>query len=1169
MANPASKQIRIAMINIMSMKKGRSLLDEWAQDNQIDILVLTEVKFNKEDYNNTGVVKCLGSACEEERVQVRVYTQEYQIQKKYASSVQVVVKIKGEFVLEAWYVPHSYGTQDLKTVEKLLSKHKKDAIVLGDMNANSTWAGGKYDNERGRKLATAAKLGGLVNMNKKSCPTFRRAGTSPDWVLVGEQLENRTEMTVLDESDEWDHNIIMITVKSKSQPQQTRTIIKPTLFIREVRKGNTNDPQDWNTMRQNAIKAATKPAKSRKVKTRIEDMIHGMRRKIARTRRTAKSQGGETKEQTSSIQRLREAITQAQASARVMEPPRNREKRSVPSKKATGRKIETITQGNVIKSGSEAAKAVLQYHYPEEPRQQTVIPPDLELDDMPFTHMEVNLSLSKTRDAAAPGGDNISFGLLKQWHAAKPGFFHKLFNSWFMNGHFPDELKTCHLTIISKNEATDPEPADIRPIGRPDTTSKWFEIALDRRLMWHLETRSILSQAQHGYRECKSTSTAILELIQTRAINKVQEIAEITVALDIKNAFTRIHHRAIIEKMVKYQLPGNMIKTIDQYLTGRQIVLTCGGETESTPMSRGIVQGSVLGPHLYVMTTNDAIVNLESRLKSKPRHRGVVVTYADDVVISLGSARNIHDAIKTVTRAIHHFAADLQQLGLSINPDKTSILIARAGIVIDEVKIFDRTLKTTEQFTFLGVAMHKDMSNEPQIAIIKERFEHALSKTAHTIGPGAKSTPKARRTCVQTMIIPGITYGAAGWYSIRDRTVNAFLQDLSTDVMRKATGAGKLVGRNAATILARMLPLDKQVAVIADVDNALARGEYNGVPIEGRATIADRSHPAEWTSLNLGPTIRSQEQAMTLGPETTYYTDGSRKHSSQQTLVGAAVVRKKDGRTDHRTLKLPPHASVFQAEAAAIQEALDWAAEDNEGDITIVTDSLSVLTALRNPTNKGKTIVDMQRTIEQRQKRGLKVMLHHCRAHQGIQLNEEADEYAKEAAEKGKMTMAPVSRAYVKKTIADKKWAQHEEELKTSNWSGLRKFVDGPRDPRLNKMQLGLYTTQVYSGCGVLGGVSWRDKVCRCGSAQSYIHVLTDCPLFIETNVEIAQQKGIPPDVLLGPWEELANHKFLHHYIGARAAQVIIEMERAWKEENPLLMNQGSEVEDTTGPPME
>ena len=100
----------------------------------------------------------------------------------------------------------------------------------------------------------------------------------------------------------------------------------------------------------------------------------------------------------------------------------------------------------------------------------------------------------------------------------------------------------------------------------------------------------------------------------------------INIYLDLSKAFDTIDHSVLINKLHFYGINGINLKLFHSYLENREQYIQID-ETKSTtlPLITGVPQGSILGPLLFILYTNDF---------PRASHIFNFIMYADDTALS-------------------------------------------------------------------------------------------------------------------------------------------------------------------------------------------------------------------------------------------------------------------------------------------------------------------------------------------------------------------------------------------------------------------------------------------------------------------------------------------------------------------------------------------------------
>ena len=133
----------------------------------------------------------------------------------------------------------------------------------------------------------------------------------------------------------------------------------------------------------------------------------------------------------------------------------------------------------------------------------------------PFSLAEFLAAASNLSSSSATGPDKVAYPMLKHLPRSGMDFLLYIFNHSWSSHSFPSIWKTSSIIPIHKMRKPLDSPVSFRPISLTSCVSKLFERIILSRLLFFLESNSILSPRQAGFRPGRSTLDQILFLSQS------------------------------------------------------------------------------------------------------------------------------------------------------------------------------------------------------------------------------------------------------------------------------------------------------------------------------------------------------------------------------------------------------------------------------------------------------------------------------------------------------------------------------------------------------------------------------------------------------------------------------------------------------------------------------
>ena len=653
----------------------------------------------------------------------------------------------------------------------------------------------------------------------------------------------------------------------------------------------------------------------------------------------------------------------------------------------------------------------------------------------PFSPSELLDSLEKCHDTAV-GPDHVHYQLLKHLPQESLDLLLEIYNRTWTTGAFPDSWREATIIPVPKPGKDSTNPGNYRPIALTSCICKTFERMINSRLVWYLESQGLITNIQSGFRKQRSTTDHLVRLENFIRDAFIKKEHIVSIFFDLEKAYDTTWKHGIMRDLEDLGLKGRLPNFISNFLEDRNFKVRVGSTlSDSFEQEQGVPQGSILSVSLFSIKINNIVKCLLPGTDCS--------LYVDDFLICYRSKN-----MRTIERQLQQCLDRLQnwttENGFKFSKSKTQCVhfCQLRKLHCDPELFLDGTkIPVVTEAKFLGVIFDRKLSFIPHLKYLKAKCLKALNllKVISNTDWGADRQVLLR--LYRTLIRSKLDYGCVIYGSAR----KSYLQMLDTihhQGLRIALGAFRTspveslyVEANEPSLYARREKLSLQYAVKVAANksnparNIIFKPKYTdsyeqkpkqikplGLRLNSSMSeidfhldnVKENSVPQTppWT-LNT-PTILfdmlSASKKSETNPEifkskyneirTTYnnhfpiYTDGSKDDKK----VGCAVV----SQLHQSKLRLPNNASIFSAEAKAIDLALNFISNYNERKFIIFTDSLSILQSINNRNMENPFI---QNILLRFHELSFTKSILFCwiPSHMGIRGNEDADRAAKKS----------------------------------------------------------------------------------------------------------------------------------------------------------------------------
>ena len=339
-----------------------------------------------------------------------------------------------------------------------------------------------------------------------------------------------------------------------------------------------------------------------------------------------------------------------------------------------------------------------------------------------ITPQEVIKTISHMDASKACGPDRIPTKLIKMVAAYVAEPLSKIFNKSIEEGIYPTQWKLATVKPVFKAKGSPAEPKSYRPISLLPCLSKIFEKLIFTRIYSHINSNSLLTPKQSGYRPGHNTELQLAYLTDKlyRSLDSRDDYT--IIYLDISRYFEKIWHEGLLAKCDKeFGIRGRHLDWLESYLKDRQQIVQIGQAT-STPrfLAAGVPQGSVLGPLLAIMYLNglSSITNNE------------MLFFADDS--SLNASHNA-DNFEEVEQTLQQDLECIKDYGsnwiITFNETKTfqQTFTLKAMTKTPSLTFGGTAVPISDSHTHLGITMSTDLRFKSHVNQILLKFNRTLS----------------------------------------------------------------------------------------------------------------------------------------------------------------------------------------------------------------------------------------------------------------------------------------------------------------------------------------------------------------------------------------------------------------------------------------------------------
>ena len=364
---------------------------------------------------------------------------------------------------------------------------------------------------------------------------------------------------------------------------------------------------------------------------------------------------------------------------------------------------------------------------------------------------DISYKLKSIDIKKATGCDNIPGKILRIAHKELTLPLTSLINNCMRNNIFPGNMKLAEVSPSYK-KADNLVKGNYRPVSVLTTLSKLYESTMNDQLFKHFV--SIFNKLLSAFRKGHSCQTLLVKCIEDwkSALDQNKHIG--VLFTDLSKAFDCLPHSLLLAKLRAYGLDISACNLIASYLSNRKQRVKIGNaRSEWISFSKGVPQGSILGPLLFNVFINDMYLFI---------NKCTLYNYADDNSLSC-AATGVEEVMSSLqmdgSKVIQWFTDN----GMQANPSKFQFMVispdddCAQSLVLNE----NTVLVSEKHVQVLGVIIDSKLNFSLHVSSMCKKAARQLNALARISNYLDES---ARRIIYNSFVSSNFNYCPLVWH---------------------------------------------------------------------------------------------------------------------------------------------------------------------------------------------------------------------------------------------------------------------------------------------------------------------------------------------------------------------------------------------------------------------
>ena len=296
--------------------------------------------------------------------------------------------------------------------------------------------------------------------------------------------------------------------------------------------------------------------------------------------------------------------------------------------------------------------------------------------------MEIKSAINKLKNYKSPGPDGLPAEFYKCGTNALAPVIKAQTDIIWREGRIPNSWKNGTIIVLPKKGNLS-ECKNWRGITLLNTIIKILAIVIHDRLLPVVD--ELLRPEQAGFRKNRSCTDHVntLRIIVEQSVEWQAKLYLLFV--DFERAFDTIHRTAIWSALANLGIPDKITNIIkEMYNDAKYHVRFAGDESNSFEINRGVRQGCVLSPMLFLIVLDSVMNEVNSAttdgIQWTINTRLNDLDYADDIVLLSHTYNGIEEKLRKLDEIAN-------RAGLKINVNKTKTMRINVSTIAPLIRV--------------------------------------------------------------------------------------------------------------------------------------------------------------------------------------------------------------------------------------------------------------------------------------------------------------------------------------------------------------------------------------------------------------------------------------------------------------------------------------------------